>query len=170
MKQIHSWVSEILSGNKMWADFHKPQKGTSTPSEESVCTKLKKSIHGFLRSAPETKRGQLEVRAKQKSEATLLTLTLLWATIHVVRYFFEKKTSQILLSGKPHMLQILCSSVRVEYFDEFWAGHKIIFQIIFHSISTGTSAFTTNGGPRPLEIMSDHPNIHIQWPCGPLNI
>ena len=27
---------------------------------------------------------------------------------------FEEKTCQILLSGKPHMLQILCSSVRVK--------------------------------------------------------
>ena len=29
-------------------------------------------------------------------------------------FFFEEKTRQILLSGKPHMLQILCSSVRVK--------------------------------------------------------
>ena len=30
--------------------------------------------------------------------------------------FFKEKTYQILLSGKPHMLQILCSSVRVNIF------------------------------------------------------
>ena len=169
MKQIHSWVSEILSGNEMWADFHKPQKGTSTSSEESVCTKLKKSIYGLSRSAPETKRRQMDVRAKRKSEATLLTLTLLWATIHVVILdtFLKKKLPRYYLMGN-HTCCKFCSSVRVKYSNEFWAGHKIIFQIIFHSNSTGTSAFTTDGGPRPPEIMLDHQNIHIQWPCRPL--
>ena len=29
------------------------------------------------------------------------------------------------------------------------------------------SAFKTDGGPRPPEIMSDHQNIHIQWSYGP---
>ena len=53
------------------------------------------------------------------------TLRVLWyrlrtylaaclCTISIIRNFFEEKTCQILLSGQPHKLQILCSSVSVK--------------------------------------------------------
>ena len=47
-----------------------------------------------------------------------------WLLVLVVhQMFFEEKTCRILLSGQPHMQQILCSSVRVKLL----ARAKLIF-------------------------------------------
>ena len=44
----------------------------------------------------------------------LVIYWLLVSVVHKMNLFLIKVTCQIILSGQPHMLQILCSSVRVK--------------------------------------------------------